>query len=213
MVAYNISLAPPLRKPARPATRPQGFARGTLVRTIFGQRPVERLMAGDLLLDTDGQLVTLRALRQVRVEPEDLVRIAPGEAAPGLERALIVGADQKLALRDWRTDLIYGSGVMACAAQMVDGRSLRQLKVARQLFQLEVGSDCVIHANGLPALLRGSAQGAQHGGQRLGQVFGDQAGADLARGLDMQPGARRCGLGHRHLACHQPGDQARQHIA
>ncbi|TVS02776.1 MAG: hypothetical protein EA407_08855 [Rhodobacteraceae bacterium] len=213
MVAHSISLAPPLRKPAQAGEHLQGFGRGTLLRSVFGLRPVERLIAGDLLLDAEGQINELRAIRQMRAAPGDMVRLVPSESLPGLSKPLIVGVGQKLELRDWRTELLYGQGAVTRAARMVDGQHVRHLATPRQLYQLSFDVDCVILANGLPAVVHASAQRAQHRGQCLGQVLRDQAGADLPRGLDMQPGTGCSSLGGWQPACHQPGDQPGQHIA
>lgn len=189
MSTNRISLAPPLRLSSRTETRPEGFARGTLITTIFGPRPIERLMAGDLLRDAAGRIVELRAITTVRTGAEDLVRVAPSESVPGLERALVVGAGQKLELQDWRTDLLYGQGALTAAAAMVDGQDVRVLNTPRLLYQLGLDEEGVILANGLPALVTASGQGAQDSWQGIGQILGYQAGAHLARGLDMQPGA------------------------
>ncbi len=213
MVAHSISLAPPLRKSAPAEERLLGFGRGTLLRSVFGLRPVERLMAGDLLLDAEGQLIELRAIRQMRAAPGDMVRLVPSESLPGLARPLFVGAGQKLELRDWRAELLYGQGALTRAVRMVDGQRVRRLATPRQLYQLSFDAGCVILANGLPALVPALAQRAQHCGQRLGQVLRDQAGADLSGGFDMQPGTGCRHLCGRQAACHQPGDQPGQHIA
>jgi hypothetical protein len=189
MSTYRISLAPPLRLPSTVETRPEGFARGTLITTIFGPRPVERLMAGDLLRDAAGRIVELRSMGTVRAGAEELVRLTPSQNVPGLERALVVGAGQKLELQDWRTDVLYGQGALTAAAAMVDGQDVRFLNTPRLLYQLGLDEEGVILANGLPALVAGSAQSAQDNWQGIGQILGYQAGADLARGLHMQPGA------------------------
>ena len=171
MVAHSISLAPALRKPTPAAAHPQGFARGTTLRSVFGPRPVERLMAGDLLLDAAGQIIELRALRQVRARPGELVRLAPSECLPGLERALIVGAAQQLEMCDWRTQLLYGQSALTTAAQLVDGGAVRRLKTPRVLYHLGFDADSVVLANGLPARVSASAQVTQNHRHCVGQVF------------------------------------------
>ncbi len=213
MVAQSISLAPPLSKPAASGMRPQGLGSGTLLRSVFGLRPVEGLGQGDLLLDASGRMVVLRSVRRVRAEADDLVRITPCDTVPGLERALIVGAGQKLTIRDWRTEILFGQGALASAARLVDGQHARRLRMPRMLYQLCLDDDRVIEANGLPVLVRASSQAAQNRRQRVGQVFCNQTWADLSRGLDMQPCSRRRGLGGWQATRHQPGNQPGQHIA
>ncbi len=177
MSALSISLAPalplsrsrlPAARPAADDARPQGFARGTQVRTIFGLRRVEAVMAGDLLLDAQGQIVELRAIRQIKARPRDLVRLDPSAmglgCAPGrLDRALVVGAGQKLAMRDWRTDVLFGKAAMTQAAKLIDGQHVHQHPGPRVLYELTFDRDCVIEADGLKALVRGQASQAKRG--------------------------------------------------
>ena len=49
--------------------------------------------------------------------------------------------------------------------------------------------------------------------QRLGQVLGDEAGAEFTRGLAMQPGGGTGGIEGRHALRHQPRDHAGEHVA
>lgn len=194
MSVHSISLAPalPAAKPRDTAkTGPRGFARGTLIRTLFGLRPVERLMAGDLLLDAQGRIIVLRAVRQVRAEARDLVRIDPSAlglgCAPGrLDRALVVGAGQELAMRDWRSEILFSKPVMTRAAKLVDGQHVHRHDSALTLHELTLDQNAVIEADGLKTLLRSDTQIAQDGGQQIGQIIGNQPRTKGARRLDMQ---------------------------
>lgn len=163
MYATSISLAPPLasRRPRTSQTTMNGFAQGTRLRTITGPRAVERIMAGDLLLDADGQIVELRSLVTRRARARDLVQIAPSALglglAPGcLDRALVIGAGQKLALHDWRTELLYGKPALTTAQALVDGLHVQPCATGTVIYQLGFDRDCVIVANGLKALVRKS---------------------------------------------------------
>ena len=169
MFATSISLAPPLagrqtRPPRARKPTPQGFARGTLLRTITGPRAVEQVMAGDLLLDADGQIVELRSLVTRRANAQELVEIAPSALglglAPGcLDRVLVIGAAQKLGLHDWRTELLYGKPALTTAQALVDGLHVQPCTQDAMIYQLGFDRDCLIVANGLKALVR--ASGAQ----------------------------------------------------
>lgn len=168
MSAHSISLAPalPLSRlysraihPVSSESRIQGFALGTQVRTICGLRHVEGLMAGDLLLDAQGQIAELRAIRKTNARPPGLVRIDPSAmglgCAPGrLDRALVVGSGQQIAMRDWRTDMLFAKVAMAQAARLIDGQHVHSHPEACVLYELVFDQDRVILADGLKALVR-----------------------------------------------------------
>lgn len=152
-----LRIAP--RKVAKAATRPAGFARGTMIRTIFGTRPVESLMAGDLVLDVQGQIVELRGLRRTCTFRDDLIQIDPSAMglglAPGdLSRPLVVAGGQSVAVRDWRTDVLFGGPSLTPARALVDGVHVRALPKHKQtMFTLEFDQSTVILANGLNVLV------------------------------------------------------------
>ncbi len=161
MFSSTISLAPPLARPAtRPAALP-GFAAGTLLRTITGPRAVERIMAGDLLLDRDGQIIELRSLHQRHAPARALVEITTtalgtGHATMPDHGTLLVGAGQKLEIRDWRSDLIYGEPVLTKAQALIDQATVTWSRRSARLYCPGFDRDCVIMANGVPALVRAS---------------------------------------------------------
>lgn len=153
----TITLAPALAprvKPARMAPLPQGFGLGTRLHTIFGLRPVEKLMAGDLLLDAQGQIVELRGLRRTRVAARDLVQIDPSAMGLGMgalapARPLILGAGQQVAQRDWRSEVVFGGAVLTQARALVDGQHVRAASCARVLCVLEFDAPVTLRAEGL----------------------------------------------------------------
>lgn len=161
MYATTISLAPPPPKRAAPRKRITalpGFAAGTLLRTIAGTCAIEQIMAGDLLVDADGQIVELRSIQSYRAEASELVEITPPAMGLGLAPALrnsslVVGAGQKLGMRDWRTDLLYGKPAMTLAKSLIDCVLVHQPLSGATLYRLGFDTDCVVIANGLPALV------------------------------------------------------------
>lgn len=167
MLATRISLAPPLASRQTILPRPcksalQGFAKGTLVNTITGPRAIERIMAGDLLLDADGQIVELRSFVMRQAFARDLIHVAPTALglglAPGcLDRALVIGRGQKLALHDWRTELLYGKPALTTAQALIDGAHVQPATQGAVVYQVRFDRDCVIVVNGLKALVRASA--------------------------------------------------------
>lgn len=156
MFAQTITLAPPLRQ--KRAAPPTGFARGTMIRTITGPRPVERIMAGDLLLDCTGQIVELRQVTTRRAFARDLVEIHPSAMglglAPGrLDRALRLARGTAVALRDWRSELLYGGTALTPAANLVDGLHVTRPKTGAMLYDLRCDSAVVVQADGLSVRL------------------------------------------------------------
>lgn len=163
MYSTTISLAPPLArsKPRARITALPGFAAGTMLRTITGPRAIERIMAGDLLLDADDQIIELRSLRHRIARPSELVEITPAALGLGLapslrQTSLIVGAGQKLGMRDWRSALIYGQPTLTQALALVDEVTVQRPERSAMLYRLGFDRDCVVVANGLPALVRAS---------------------------------------------------------
>ncbi|MCC1481244.1 Hint domain-containing protein [Roseibaca sp. Y0-43] len=150
----TISLAPPLRAArtidARPVkTEPNGFGPTTRVRTLMGWQPVDRLMAGDLVLDSVGNLHELRAIRQKRVDGADIVRMARKGRAP-----LVLGAGQSMIADDWRAQVIFGQPTASPAARLVDGAKLRRGQPrAAVLFQLEFDTPVTLDLDGAQVVL------------------------------------------------------------
>lgn len=121
----SISLAPPLRPVRANCTariaQASGFGRSAMIRTLMGWQPVARLMAGDLILDADGHVHELRAIRQIAVSGGDVVRVARPGRAP-----LVLGAGQTLVVQDWRTEVLFGTSTLCPAARLVDGGTVRR---------------------------------------------------------------------------------------
>jgi hypothetical protein len=161
MFATLVTLAPPpaLRTRTRDVLLPVGFGLGTQIRTICGTRAVENLMAGDLLLDATGQIAELRGVRRSVASKHDLVQIDPSAMglglAPGdLTRPLVVAAGQKLAIRDWRTDIVFGAPALTQARALVDNLHVRAgVTGARVIVELMFDQPTVVLANGLNALV------------------------------------------------------------
>ncbi len=166
MFADSISLAPPLKKQPKVQREPtgagvQGFAGGTIVRTIIGLRPVERLMAGDLLLDTRNRMVELRCIRTHHATANEVIRVEPSAfglgLAPGrMDRALVVGAGQRLGVCDWRTEILFSAPALSPASRLVDGVNLHNADTPATLYELGFEHDTIITADGMTSLVSGS---------------------------------------------------------
>lgn len=150
----TISLAPPLRTArtfaaATTSVDPEGFGRAVKVRTLMGWQSVDRLMAGDLILDDAGNLHELRAIRQQRADGGKVVRIARKGRAP-----LVVGAGQKLNAADWRTQVIFGQPTACPAGRMVDGAAIRRGQLRETvLFQLQFDKPVSLDLDGAQAFV------------------------------------------------------------
>lgn len=167
MISDSVSLAPFLgvsvkRKPAARGGAVTGFATGSLIRTIFGPCRVEALMAGDLLLDATGQIVELRGIRKRRVQARDSIQLAPtvlglGRTPGRLDRPLVVGAGQKLVMRDWRSEILFAKPAMTTARALVDGVHIRRGAAGHvTLHQLQLEQGCLLVVDGLQALVAAS---------------------------------------------------------
>jgi hypothetical protein len=78
-------------------------------------------MAGDLVLDADGHVHELRAIRKIAVAGDKVVRLARAGRAP-----LVLGAEQTVVVQDWRTEVLFGAPTLCPAARLVDGGKVRR---------------------------------------------------------------------------------------
>lgn len=142
MYQTSISLFPPMpvRVAGAPDNGPVGLGQGVLVRTIFGLRPVETLMAGDLLLDQAGQIVELRGMRKQRCRSHDLVQFAADDGRMVLGRATPILSD------DWRLQVLHGSAAMVPVRRLLDGRRVQPAKRSLVVHELifDVATDLTV---------------------------------------------------------------------
>ena len=131
--------------------QPPCFARGTLIRTPDGERPVETLEPGDrVVLAAGGESEILwvgrRRLRIDGLDRPELqrpIRIGAGTLGGGLpHRDLVVSPDHAMFL----------DGVLVPAGLLVDGTRIRQENVETiEYFHVELAAHDVILAEGAPA--------------------------------------------------------------
>lgn len=137
----------------RPDQAPAGgFAAGTMIRTLWGFVLVERLMAGDIIIDAAGALHSLRAVTQRSVGADGVVDIDTCALRHGeLDATLSVAADQEVMFTDWRTRILGAAGAVPVAAHRLrDGVLVRYSRAqATQVFALQFDAAVVIVANGL----------------------------------------------------------------
>jgi Hint domain len=131
------------------------FVAGTRVLTVTGERTVESLMQGDIVLTlADGELVAqpVRWVGQRRIDltahprPATVapVRIRRGAFADNMPHAdLLVSPDHA----------VFVEGKLICARQLINGTTIRAEKgwTAVEYFHVELDTHAILLAEGLPA--------------------------------------------------------------
>ena len=147
---------------------PTGFARGTMIRTPWGRRPVETLVPGDLIWTDTGDK-PLRWIRERRVvdlrnpENADHRPIRIGTAAPFVREGympLLVAPGQRIVLKNAELCLNLGTKRTATAAmnlRHLPAVSEEAAEPAIEYFVLHLNGRTVIDANGFWVESRGPA--------------------------------------------------------
>ena len=128
-----------------------GFAPGAIALTLDGEIPVEFLGVGDRVITRDSGMAVLRGVRShiVRCDVVEITGGALGHTRP--ERDVILPADQKLLLRDWRAKALYGAAqALAPVRALVDGEFVRLGETRdMRLYQLEFDTPHILYVDGL----------------------------------------------------------------
>ncbi len=107
------------------------FAAGTLIDTPDGERPVESLVAGDLVLTLDNGPRPLRWVGSRRIAGTG--RMAPvlfRAGAIGNARDLRLSPQHRVLVTGWRAELLFGQAeVLAPAVALVNGDTIRRAPV------------------------------------------------------------------------------------
>jgi len=100
------------------------FTPGTRIATPRGQRPIEELKVGDLVVTRDHGLQPIRWIQSRTVPAIDRfapVRIRPG-VVTGLETDLLVSPQHRMLFQGYQAELLFGdSEVLVAATHLVDG--------------------------------------------------------------------------------------------
>lgn len=112
------------------------FARGSRILTPLGERPVEELRAGDMLVCGDGLHRPVRWAGGRKLAAQELqeaprlrpVRLRENALAPGTPaRDLLLSPQHRVLLRDWRAEMLFGEeAVFVPAGSLVNDSSIRQ---------------------------------------------------------------------------------------
>lgn len=105
------------------------FVAGTLILTPEGERPVETLRPGDLVMTQDDGAQPLRWVGRRRVAAlGDLAPIRIAADTFGTHRALLVSPLHRILIRDALAELLFGEGeVLVAAKDLVNDRSVRRV--------------------------------------------------------------------------------------
>jgi hypothetical protein len=128
-----------------------GLPSGTIVLSQDGEIPVEFLSPGDRVITRDAGLVTLRDVVRIR-DVTTAVRFAAGSLGHMRpDQDLVLPADQKVLIRDWRAQSMFGqTQAMVSASRLIDGEFVRDLgRQTMILHQLVFDRAHVIYAGGL----------------------------------------------------------------
>jgi hypothetical protein len=117
-----------------------GLGLGTNVMTTDGSIPVEFLTPGDGIITYDQGAVPLENVTVRTVPMEELVRIRPSVLDEnGDGRDIVISARQKMLLRDWRAQAMFGTAAtLVEARRLADGAYVTRLTgpAPMRLFQL-----------------------------------------------------------------------------
>lgn len=140
--------------------QPYCFTAGTLILTASGQRPIESLAVGDLVVTEDGGLEAIRWIGRQRFSAHELrrkggllpVRIAKGALGPGMpDRPLIVSQQHRILLSSEMTrKLCQAEAVLVPAVKLVGlpGITLMGEEKGVDYLHLLLDRHAVILANG-----------------------------------------------------------------
>ncbi len=106
------------------------FVAGTLILTPDGERAVETLVPGDLVITQDEGAQPLRWIGRRRVAAQgDLAPIRIAADTFGAHRALVVSPLHRILIRDALAELLFGEGeVLVAAKDLVNDRSVRRIE-------------------------------------------------------------------------------------
>jgi hypothetical protein len=127
------------------------FTAGTAIATPSGERLIETLVPGDLVLTADHGAQAVRWIGNRRVAGQG--RFAPvliREGALGNSRDLRVSPQHRMLLSGWRAELLFGaSEVLAAACHLINDASIRRAPCAQvRYFHLMFDQHEIITAEG-----------------------------------------------------------------
>lgn len=130
---------------------PPCFTPGTLIATPVGERPVEDLKPGDLVLTADNGAQPLMWIGRTRIAADgDHAPIQFQKGVLGLSRALLVSPQHRMLIDDWRAPYLFGeSEVLVAAHCLVNGDTVTRVESAEvEYIHLLFKEHEILFANG-----------------------------------------------------------------
>lgn len=139
----------PVQRPVEP---PFGVIHGTSISTMDGDIPVEYLSVGDRMISRETGMVRITKLcvGSARFRPILISQSSLGHGRP--QDDLLVHPKQKLLIRDWRAQALYGAAQALVAAEdLIDGEFIRFAEDSRRYRYTAIGFDRteVLYADGV----------------------------------------------------------------
>lgn len=129
-----------------------GMLAGTSILTLDGALPIEHLALGDRIITRDSGVAVLKAIRARKAKTR-MIRIKAGTLGNSRpDGDMVLPADQKVLLRDWRAKAIYGQkNAVVPISKLIDGEFIAEHATSATvtLFELEFDAPHVIYADGL----------------------------------------------------------------
>ena len=150
------------------------FTRGTLIKTDQGERPIEELAAGDMVLTMDHGYQPIRWIgSSKRAATGDLAPILIRKGALGNDRDLRVSPQHRMLLQGWQAEMLFGElEVLATAKSLVNDHSiLRDEGGEVEYFHMLFDTHEIIYAEGCPSE---SFHPGQQGWKALDQATRDE---------------------------------------
>jgi len=130
------------------------FNRGTFIKTQTGARPIEDLVAGDLIMTMDRGYQPIRWIGSSKREATgDLAPILIRKGALGNDRDLRVSPQHRMLLQGWQAEMLFGEEeVLATAKSLVNDHSiLRDEGGEVEYFHILFDTHEIIYAEGAPS--------------------------------------------------------------
>ncbi len=150
------------------------FTRGTLIKTDQGERPIEELAAGDMVLTMDHGYQPIRWIgSSKRAATGDLAPILIRKGALGNDRDLRVSPQHRMLLQGWQAELLFGElEVLATAKSLLNDQTiLRDEGGEVEYFHMLFDTHEIIYAEGCPSE---SFHPGQQGWKALDQATRDE---------------------------------------
>ena len=166
------------------------FGRGTLIRTLSEDVPIENVAKGDLIWTSAGGAKPVRWIGRTVVAADGaLAPILFKTGAIGNNRDLLVSPNHRMLVEGWQVEMLFGEGSVLVPAKHLVG--LLGVSVSRsttcEYFHIMFDRHEIIEANGVlsesfypgPVALTGASQNTR---QELLEIFPELTGASLDYG-------------------------------